>query len=191
MKLRGDSETEIRENIELYEDNGILAKKAGLAKNKLVNYQDKQKQEFADKQVYAAQEKEKVRAEVVSNIQETIANSEEIKGVPLSKKAKKDLLSYMTVPSIKINDPSGGTQYVTQFQADEMKTSNDIDEFILKAYLRMTDYDMSSANKKSVTAFSSKLRNSLQNKKTMTDTKAMFGGNKKTTSSKSSSSWEL
>jgi len=191
MKLRGDSDQEIKENIELYEDNGILAKKAGLAKNKLVDYQDKQKQEFADKQVYAAQEKERVRAEVVSNIQDTIANSEEIKGVPLSRKAKKDLLSYMTVPAVKINDPSGGIQYVTQFQADEMKTSNDIDEFILKAYLRMTDYDMSSANKKSVTAFSSKLRNSLQNKKTMTDTKAMFGGNKKTTSSKSSSSWDL
>ena len=191
MKMRGDSESEIKENIELYEDNGILAKKAGLAKNKLVDYQDKQKQEFADKQAQAAQEKEKVRADVVSNIQETIANSEEIKGVPLSRKAKKDLLSYMTVPSVKINDPSGGTQYVTQFQADEMKTSNDIDEFILKAYLRMTDYDLSSANKKSVTAFSSKLRNSLQNKKVMTDTKAMFGGNKKTASSKSSSSWEL
>jgi hypothetical protein len=191
MKLRGDSQQEIKENIELYEDNGILAKKAELAKNKLVNYQDTQKQEFAQRQVYEAQEKEKVRTEVVSNIQETIANSEEIKGVPLSRKAKKDLLSYMTVPAVKINDPGGGVQYVTQFQADEMKSSNDIDEFILKAYLRMTDYDMSSANKKSVTAFSSKLRNSLQNKKVMTDTKAMFGGNKKTTSSKSSNSWDL
>ena len=97
----------------------------------------------------------------------------------------------MTVPTVEINDPSGGVQYVTQFQADEMQSSNNIDEFILKAYLRMTDYDLSSAKKKSVTAFSSKLRNSLQNKKNMTDTKALFGGNKKTSSKKSSVSWDL
>lgn len=191
MKLRGDNTQEITENIELYEDNGILAKKAQVAQQKLVAFQEKQKQEFAERQRLAAEEKERTRGEVISNIQDTIANSEEIKGVPLSKKAKKELLSYMTVPTVEINDPSGGVQYVTQFQADEMQSSNNIDEFILKAYLRMTDYDLSSAKKKSVTAFSSKLRNSLQNKKNMTDTKALFGGNKKTSSKKSSVSWDL
>ncbi|QDP46354.1 MAG: hypothetical protein GOVbin1709_16 [Prokaryotic dsDNA virus sp.] len=190
MKLRGDSEEEIRENMELYEDNGILAKKAQVAQQRLAAYQDQRKQKFAEEQQRAARQKEDKRKEIVTNIQETISKSEEIKGIPLSKKAKKQLLSYMTVPTVKINDPSGGVQYVTQFQADEAKSSNNLDEFILKAYLRMTDYDLSSAKKRSVTDFSSKLRTSLQNKKSLTDTKAKFGGNKKV-GGKSSVSWDL
>ena len=190
MKLRGDSEAEIRENLELYEDNGILAKKAQTAQNRLSAYQEQKKQKFAENQQVAARQKEEKRKEIITNIQDTISKSEEVKGIPLSKKAKKQLLSYMTVPTVKVNDPNGGVQYVTQFQADEAKSSNDLDEFILKAYLRMTDYDLSSAKKRSVTDFSSKLRTSLQNKKSLTDTKAKFGGNKKT-SGKSNVSWEL
>jgi len=190
MKLRGDSEDEIRENLELYEDNGILAKKAQTAQKRLSAYQEQKKQTFATEQQEAARQKESKRKEIITSIQDTISKSEEVKGIPLSKKAKKQLLSYMTVPTVKINDPNGGVQYVTQFQADEAKASNNLDEFILKAYLRMTDYDLTSAKKRSVTDFSSKLRTSLQNKKSLTDTKAKFGGNKKV-GGKSSVSWEL
>ena len=164
-KLRGDAPEEIAENLELYEDSGLLEGKALRAQERLAAYQEQQKQQFAAKQEEANRAKEQQRQEVVSNIQEKISTVEELKGIPLSKKVKKQLLSYMTVPSVRSTAPDGTVKYVTQFQADESKNPNDLDEFISKAYLRMTDYDLSSAKKRTVSDFSSKLRNSLQNKR--------------------------
>jgi hypothetical protein len=191
MKLRGDAPEEIAENLELYEDSGLLESKALRAQERLAAYQEQQKQQFAAKQEEANRAKEQQRQEVVSNIQEKISTVEELKGIPLSKKVKKQLLSYMTVPSVRSTAPDGTVKYVTQFQADESKNSNDLDEFILKAYLRMTDYDLSSAKKRTVSDFSSKLRNSLQNKKEMTGTHAKVGGNKKTSNSGSAFDWNV
>ncbi len=138
-------------------------------------------------------EKERVakRQEVQSTIQSTISESDEIKGFPLSRKSKKKLMSYMTDASVKIETPDG-PQFVTQFQADEMKSSNNIDDFILKAYLRMTNYSLDGVQKKSKSKLASQLRTTLQNKKRMTDTKATFGGNKTPGgATKSSTAWDI
>jgi hypothetical protein len=73
-----------------------------------------------------------------------------------------------------------------------MKSSNNIDDFILKAYLRMTNYSLDGVQKKSKSKLASQLRTTLQNKKRMTDTKATFGGNKTPGgATKSSTAWDI
>ena len=135
---------------------------------------------------------EQKRADVIGTIQKTITDSSEIKGFPLSRKRKTELVEYMTRADVKITGTDGEPTYVTKFQADEMDASQDINDFILRAYLRMTGFDLSSANKKAVSNYSSKLKSALQNKKSMTDTKAKFSGKGTNKSSKNTGlSWDI
>lgn len=191
LKLRGESTEEVEETLNDYKDLGKLGKQADKAKQKLVQYYNTQKQQLAQKQHQAKQQQEQKRSEVIGTIQSTIKDSFEIKGFPLSRKHKTDLVAYMTRADVKITGTDGEPTYVTKFQADEMEASQDIDDFILRAYLRMTKFDLTSANKKAVSGYSSKLKSALQNKKSMTDTKAKFGGSKGIGGKESDLSWDI
>ena len=94
----------------------------------------------------------------------------------------------MTETTAKV-EGQDGPQYVTQFQADEMNASQDVDDFILRAYLRMTNFSLDGVKKKSKSDLSSKLRTQLQHSKNRTGTQAKFGGNKKTSGKTESSAW--
>tara|TARA_R100000406_G_scaffold36434_2_gene24103 strand:- start:4940 stop:6232 length:1293 start_codon:yes stop_codon:yes gene_type:complete len=191
FKLRGDSQEDIAEMLEDYENLGKLEKQAAKAQARLTQYYEHQKQQLIVKQEQAEKERIAKRQEVQNNIQTTISESDEIKGFPLSRKSKKKLMSYMTEANVKIETPDG-PQFVTQFQADEMKSSSNIEDFILKAYLRMTNYSLDGVQKKSKSKLASQLRTTLQNKKRMTDTKATFGGNKTPGgATKSSTAWDI
>ena len=190
LKLRGDSADEIQETLNDYKDLGKLGKQAEKAKNKLAEYHTNQRKQLAAKQKEAKKMQEQKRLEVINTIQDTITDSEEIKGFPLSRKHKKDLVSYMTNANVKTTGADGQPTYVTQFQADEMEASQDINDFILRAYLRMTSFDLSSTKKKAVSNYSSKLKSALQNKKSMTDTKAKLS-NKGGGSKKNDLSWDI
>ena len=174
MKLRGDTPEEIQENLELYENNDVLGKHASKAQQRLADYQANRKADLAKKQEEAVAQQESKRKEVVENINTTIQDSSDINGFPVSRKQKKELIEYMTIPTVKVGD-----DYVTQFQADEMKASNQVDDFILRAYLRMTDFDLTKVKSKTVSRYSSDLKEKLQNRKTKTDTAGSFGSNKK------------
>jgi len=191
LKLRGDSSEDIEETLTDYEDLGKLEKQAKKAKARLESYYEDQKRALEEKTKRDSQAREQQRTEVLGQITDTISNSETIKGFPLSRKRKKELLSYMTTANVKV-DTANGPQYVSQFQADEMNSSQNIEDFILKAYLRMTNFDLEGVKKKSTTDYTSKLREKLQNKKSMTDTKAKFGGNKKPgTGGRASTTWDI
>lgn len=191
MKLRGDSMEEIQETIEDYADLGKLEKQAVKAQERLSLYSRKQKENLAIRREEEKMARENKRQEVLTNISSLVEESKEIKGFPLTKKAKKDLLTYMTDTSVKIDSPNG-PQYVTQYQADEMKSSENLEDFVLKAYLRMTDYNLGPVKKKSESNLSAKLRQQLQHSKSKTGTQAKFGGGKKPDSSvKPGSDWNL
>ena len=174
MKLRGDTPDEIQENLELYESNDVLGKHAAKAQQRLMDYQTNRKQELAKKQEEAVRAQEAKRKEVVDNINNTVQEASDISGFPITRKEKKKLIEYMTIPTVKVGD-----DYVTQFQADEMKASNEIDDFVLRAYLRMTDFDLAKVKSKTVSKYSSTLKEKLQTRKDKTDTAASFGSNKK------------
>ncbi len=190
MRLRGDSAAEIQETIEDYADLGKLEKQAEKAKERLAFYAKRQKENLAIKREEEKKAKEQQRQEVLTNISSLVEESEEIKGFPLTRKAKKDLLTYMTEPTVKIDGPQG-PQYVTQYQADEMKASQNLEDFVLKAYLRMTNYSLDPVKKKSESNLSSKLREQLQHSKSRTGTQAKFGGGKKPVTSSKGSDWDL
>lgn len=178
LKLRGDNRNEIEETVQDYEDLGKLEKQAAKAQERLAHYYESQKQNLAAQQQQINTQREERRKEVIDNIQDKVSNSAEIRGFPLSRKVKKDLLSYMTETTSKV-DGHDGPQYVTKFQADEMTASQDVDDFILRAYLRMTNFNLDGVKKKSKSDLSSKLRDQLQHSKNRTGTQATFGGNKK------------
>lgn len=191
MKLRGDSMEEIQETIEDYADLGKLEKQAAKAQERLSYYSKKQKENLAVRREEEKRARDNKRQEVLTNISSLVEESNEIKGFPLTKKAKKDLLTYMTDTSVKIDSPNG-PQFVTQYQADEMKSSENLEDFVLKAYLRMTDYNLGPVQKKSESNLSAKLRQQLQHSKSNTGTQATFGGGKKPDSSaKAGSDWNL
>ena len=190
MRLRGDSAEEIQETIEDYADLGKLEKQAEKAKERLALYSKRQKENLAIKREEEKKAKQHQRQEVLTNISTLVEESEEIKGFPLTKKAKKDLLTYMTEPTVKIDGPQG-PQYVTQYQADEMKASQNLEDFVLKAYLRMTNYSLDPVKKKSESNLSSRLREQLQHSKSKTGTQAKFGGGKKPVTSSKGSDWNL
>lgn len=179
LRLRGDSAEDIRETLQDYEDLGKLEGQAKKAQQKLVAYYDAQKKQLAQRQEQEQAQRLQKRKEVLDNIQKTITESTEIKGFPMSRKVKQDLISYMTDNTVKI-DTENGPQYVTQFQADEMEAGKNVDDFILRAYLRMTDFSLDGVKKKTTTDLSSKLKDQLQRSKSKTATQAKFGGNKKT-----------
>ena len=190
LKLRGDSNEEIQETLNDYKDLGKLGKNAEKAKARLAEYHSQQRKQLAKKQEESKKMQEQKRVEVINTIQETIKDSQEIKGFPLSRKHKKDLVSYMTNANVKITGADGNPTYVTKFQADEMEASQEIDDFILRAYLRMTKFDLSGTKKKAVSNYSSKLKSALQNKKSMTDTKAKLS-NKGGGSKNNDLSWDI
>ena len=191
MRLRGDSEDEIRETLEDYEDLGKLEKQASRAKGRLGQYYSHQKVQLDEKTKQQAEDRESKRKEVITDISSKISESGEIKGFPLTRKSKKDLLSYMTDAQVKVDGPDGKPTFVTQFQADEMESSQNIDDFILRAYLRMTNFNLDPVKKRATSDYSSKLKKSLQNKSQLTDTQAKFGGGKKPTIAKSGASWDI
>jgi hypothetical protein len=178
LRLRGDTPEEIEETVNDYGDLGKLEKQASKAQQRLSQYYDSQKKQLEVKREQEKELREQRKTEVITTIQDTISNQDEIKGFPLGRKVKKELLSYMTDTSVKIDGPNG-PQYVTGFQADEMKSSQNVEDFILRAYLRMTDFDLGRVKKKSNSDLSSKLRTQLQNSKSRTATQAKFGSNKK------------
>ena len=190
LRLRGDNQEDIEETIQDYEDLGKLERQAERAQERLASYYEHQKEQLAQRQQQENVQREQKRREVLETIESTVSSSEEIKGFPMTRKAKKDLLSYMTETSVKIDGPNG-PQYVTKFQADEMEAGKDVNDFILRAYLRMTDFNLDKVKKKTTSDFSSKLKTQLQNSKSRTDTKAKFGGNKKTGAATKSDAWTL
>ena len=191
MRLRGDSQEEIRETLEDYEDLGKLEKQANRAKSRLESFYSQQKAQLAEKTKAEALERETRRKEVITDISAKITDSTDIKGFPLTRKSKKDLLSYMTEAKVKVNGPNGKPTFVTQFQADEMESSQNIDDFILRAYLRMTNFNLDPVKKRAKSDYSSKLKKSLQSKSQLTDTQAKFGGGKKPAIAKSGASWDI
>jgi|15BtaG_2_1085339.scaffolds.fasta_scaffold00010_63 hypothetical protein len=190
LRLRGDSAEEAQETLQDYEDLGKLERQAERAQERLVQYNKSQKAQLEQKATQDAQVKEQKRAEVLKTIEETVTESKEIHGFPMSKKIKKDLMAYMTETSVKIDSPQG-PQYVTKFQADELEAGNNVEDFILRAYLRMTNFDLKGVEKKTKTDYSSKLKATLQNSKQRTGAHAKFGGGKKTGQAEKSEAWDF
>ena len=191
MRLRGDSDEDVQESLDMYEDNGVLEKQASKAKDRLSKYYDQQKQQLELRRKQEKENMEQQRVDVIDGITTKINDADNIKGFPITVKNKKELVAYMTIPNVKVEGQDGNPNYVTQFQADEMNASQDIDDFVLKAYLRMTNYDLDNLKKKAVSNFSKKFKKSLQDKKNLTDTPGVFGGNKRPDTGTGSASWEI
>jgi len=128
LKTLGYNDERIKKAIDRYEDAGVLEDEAEDALELLKEHTSKLKEELLKQQKEYSKRVEKQQQEFVQNVEENIENLKEIKGVPVTRKEKKELLDY-----IFKTDSSGQTQFQKDF---------DVEALIEAAYFRKMGKDL-------------------------------------------------
>lgn len=115
----GFSEDNIESKIQRYEDTGTLAEEAEESLSLLKNYNQRETDKLLREQEDLRKEQEKQQQKVVNDVKETIDSMKSVKGIPLTKKQKEDLKSYL----LEV-DKNGMTPY----QRDNTKSYNTLIE---------------------------------------------------------------
>ncbi len=158
LKSQDYSQDEINETIADYKDSLILEKQALVASKKLDKVFAKKEDELIKHQE-AIKEQEKTQyITYINTLNDTIENSTELAGLPLTKKEKDQFRQYLLA-----TDKQGLTQYQKEVQENPVKTQLEL------AYLKFMKYDFSKAIKKGETEATKKLKDIFKkNEKTVT-----------------------
>lgn len=151
MKMQGYEDDEIQETLKDYEESGLLEKQSKRVHSKLVKKQKEYEESLIENQKKEKEEAIRKHEEYVENVRKTIEEAEDIAGIPISKKAKKEFSDYVT----KV-DKEGKTKLHQDIEADP-------DAQLKMAWFMYNKFDFSKIEKKAKTKVSSKLRESLSN----------------------------
>ena len=152
-KLQGMTDDQISRKIERYEDADMLEDEATDAVEYLKNYQAARIEE-AKAQQEAQRQADAQKAETfVNNLNQSIGSLDNIRGIPVPKEDRKQLLNYLTK-----TDENGKTQYQKDFEG------NLINNLLESAYFTMKgDTLLGEAKRSGQTSAASKLRTMLKN----------------------------
>lgn len=143
---------EISEEIQDYEDGGLLANKAKRALGKLQKYQAKEQQELVAKQQAQAEEFRQQQEQFYEELKTDIDTRDDIAGFGFkNKKQRTDFYDYIT----KVDRKTGKTQLQLDSEADteaQLKT----------AWFYFNKFDFSKVEKKAKTKATSDLKSKLQ-----------------------------
>lgn len=103
---RGDEEGFINDMIEAYEDKGTLKDKAEQAKNALANVQEKKREKMVDDQRQQAEIQRQESEKVWNTVTDTVKNSSELAGLPVTERDKSKFIEFISAPI----DKQGRTQ---------------------------------------------------------------------------------
>jgi len=153
LKVKGYSDAKIDRAIERYEDAGTLEEEAYDAKDMLEEY----KAEVAERLLEEQQiQKERILEEqhkYVEDVKKEIEEHSDVRGIPLTKKEKKELLDYIFKPT-----KSGKTKY----QEDYIKSKKNLIE---SAYFTMKgDALVEKVRRKATSEAASRLKKKLASK---------------------------
>lgn len=152
MKMQGYTDEQISRKIERYEDADMLEDEAADAVGYLKRVREQQLQQALaeQEQLRAAQEQQAM--EFVNNLNSSIANLDNIRGIAIPKEDRKALYDYITK-----TDANGLTQYQKDFN------ENMVNNLIESAYFTMKgDSLIGSATRNGQTSAASKLRTMLR-----------------------------
>lgn len=152
LKLSGYTDEQINRKIERYEDADVLSEEAEDAVERLKQYTQHQLEVQQYQQEQARQAQEAQMREFVSNLNQSIANLDNIRGISVPKSDRRALYDYIT----KV-DADGLTQYQKDFNG------NLVNNLIESAYFTMKgDSLLGTARRDGQTSAANKLRNMLK-----------------------------
>jgi hypothetical protein len=106
FKARGDEDAFIDDMIEAYEDKGTLKDKAEQAKNALATVQEKKRTKMLEDQQKAAELQRQESEKVWNTVKDTVKNSSELAGLPVTERDKAKFIEFISAPI----DKQGRTQ---------------------------------------------------------------------------------
>jgi hypothetical protein len=152
-----DDEEIIQAQVETLKASGKLAK---FSEGKFNEWKQKENKLIEQKAAEAKQAKKdaaKREAAYKKQVATKISETKEVKGMPISRKDKKELPSYMTDRNISLTN---GSQ-ITQMQQDLYAALQDEEKSMLLAKLLKSDFDFSSFKRAAKTEISKKQRESI------------------------------
>lgn len=176
LRLQGISEARILRKIERMEDAGTLEEEAQDSKESVDEYKEKNKQKLLEDQRKAKDDAIRQQQRYITDVETTINDIDNIRGVTLTSAEKKQLLNYIFKPV----DENGQTQY----QKDYISNNKNLVE---SAYFTMKgDSLINKVEKKANSNAAKKLKTKLANKG-----KRGKNQNTQTTTSSNSNVWSI
>jgi len=158
----GMEDDEVSDLVTWLEDSGKLEKRAAATENKIQKKIQQQKEALIKQQEKQKLEQEKNNKKFIETLKKTVESTDEVNNIPITKKDKKELLNYITKPTVKV----GKNKYLTAFQADMQNVMDDTEKLILIAKLVKDDFDLSDIIKKVETKSTVNLKKKLEKQKT-------------------------
>ena len=174
-------EDELKDKLDWLEETG--KKKAYSEKYmlKLKNIEDKNKQILLKQSAEIAQRRAEESKKFNDELQKTLEKTEKVGNFTFNKVDKKDLMNYISKPSVKI----GKNKFITQFQADLgniFKAEGDNKaNFLLLAKLIKSNFDVKDLIESSKTELIKQTKSNLQKAKAGVKASSTGGGRKSLT----------
>ena len=175
LRNQGYDAEEIETQIEFLKEKDKLATMGKKAFDKLVAKKEQDRKAYV-KQVADQKETVKKNArDYKANLITHISAINEVKGLPLNKKDKETLPSYISDPTVELQDG----RVISELQADLFKVMADKDQIVLLAKVLKSGFDFSSLERKAVSKEARDLKGSIQNQKEITGTLSSSSTSKK------------
>jgi hypothetical protein len=158
LQKQGYDQEYIDTQIEFLKEKQKLESVAKKAFDKIVEEQETEAENEVQSQKQFIANKKKQAREYRSNITSHINNLEEVNGLPLSKQDKTILPSYISEPSVELQDG----RLVSEMQADLFKVMADKDKIVLLAKLLKSDFDFSAIERKKQTQVAREIKGEIQ-----------------------------
>ncbi len=165
LKQEGEDDEIIEANIEFLKDSGKLA---AISEKKFEKWKNDKKTELEMEVENQKKQKQLLKENQIKfkkDISEYLSSNNEIKGLTISKNEEKELPSYISDTSIKLQD---GRQ-ITPFYRDLFEALKDREKIIALAKIIKSDFDFSSMKKNIVTKQTQKLKEEIQRQEKSTD----------------------
>jgi len=153
LKVKGYSDSKINRAIERYEDAGTLEEEAYDAKDMLEEYKSEMEERLLEEQKIQKERVLEEQQKYVESVKDEIEALADVRGIPLTKKEKKELFDYIFKPT-----RNGRTKY----QEDYVKSQKNLIE---SAYFTMKgDAFVKKVERKATSEAASRLKKKLASK---------------------------
>jgi hypothetical protein len=158
LRAQGHDQEYIDAQIEFLKEKDKLEGIAKKSFDKIVAAQEEEASQEVEKQKQFAESRKKAAREYKTNITTHINSLEEAGGLPLSKQDKTVLPTYISEPTVELQDG----RVVSEMQADLFKVMADKDKIVLLAKLLKTDFDFSAIERKKQTQAARGIKEEIQ-----------------------------
>lgn len=160
MELRnqGHDQEYIDAQVEFLKDSGKLEVISKKSFDRIVAAQEEETAGEVDRQKQAVEYRKKQAREYKTNITSHINSLDEAGGLPLSKQDKVALPTYISEPTVELQDG----RVVSEMQADLFKVMADRDKIVLLAKLLKSDFDFSPIERKKQSQVARGIKDELQ-----------------------------